>query len=83
MEIKRIGIASAAMFGGVLYALMALVFGWPLLIFEAAETGGGVVLWMLVILFGMIGGVVKGALFAVVYNVVARLSTGLEVQLVE
>ena len=88
-ELKRIGIASSAKVTGVLTAIFGLFAGIAFALF--ASIGGGMgsfggVAGLLIgligvpILYGLIG-VVAGALYAALYNLIAGLIGGIKIEL--
>jgi hypothetical protein len=89
-RIQRVGVAQLAKVMGVLYFLMGLVFLVFVLVFSRAMPGAagtafpglgmGMIIFMPV--FYAILGVVFGALTAALYNVVAGMMGGVELDLV-
>ena len=95
MVIRKVGIGSAVKVGGVLYALLGLVFGICFalfaMVFGAATTAasGDMPPWMgsifglgaIIILPIMYGvmGAIGGALMGALYNLVAGITGGVEV----
>lgn len=66
---------------GVISWGIALLFGWPLLFFEAAIPGTGVVSYILFVLFSILGGVITGAVSALIYNFAATFMGGITLEL--
>lgn len=79
--VKRIGIASLAGMAGVITWGMAMIFGWPLLFFEAAIPGTGIVSYVLFVLLSILGGVLTGTVSAVIYNFAATFMGGVVLDL--
>lgn len=79
--VTRIGVASLAGMTGVITWGMALLFGWPLLFFEAAIPGTGIVSFILFILLSILGGVITGAVSALIYNFAATFMGGVVLEL--
>lgn len=77
-ELTRIGVVSLGTFVSVIAGAQAAIFGLPLLIFEAVAPGGGVMFWLLFTVGMMFGGFVSGAFTAVLYNAVASVAGGIE-----
>ncbi len=84
--LKRVGVVSAARISGVLAAIFGLILG-----IVCAFIGGGlgslgvVPVWLvnligLPIIYGLVG-IIGGALYAALYNLVAGLIGGIEIEL--
>lgn len=92
MELKSIGVISCAKVLGLMYAVMGLVLGGLIslisLLGAAVSTHGGIqgmlfgvgAIIFLPIFYGVLGAI-GGLLFALLYNLVARFSGGLELDL--
>jgi len=95
MVLKRIDVLSAAKIGGILYAVLGLFFGGVMSLFgllgaslagsEGGEAWMGLIFGVgaiitLPIFYGVLG-VVFSALSALLYNVIAGLVGGLEIDL--
>lgn len=91
-ELKRIGVGSMVKLMGFLYALLGLVIGAvitliSLLGFSAFKGGGavglvfGTLAIILVPIFYGVLGVIAGAIGALLYNLAARVTGGLELEL--
>ena len=98
MELKRVGVGSAAKVAGTLYAVMGLLFGCgiaaagalggSLFPAEAAGKAGPVfgllmgmgAIFVLPILYGLMG-ILSGAIGAALYNLIAGLIGGIELEL--
>lgn len=83
--VKAIGVLSVAKISGVIGALVGLVFGIPfgLIVYFTDPVSGAVGLVLvagLPLLYGAVG-FVGGALYAWLYNIVARWVGGIEVDL--
>ena len=87
--IKRVGVLQLAKILGVLYLLLTAIFCLPagvfmMLIggFQGQEQGfiGGIGMFLLPVLYG-VGGFIGGAITAALYNVVASLVGGIELEL--
>jgi hypothetical protein len=91
-RIQRVGVAQLAKVMGVLYFLMGLVFLVIMLVFSrmmpggagAAFSGFGYGMGMIIVMpvFYALLGVIFGAITAALYNVVAGMLGGVEIDLV-
>lgn len=93
-RIRRIGVLKAAVIGGIAYAVMALVFV-PFMLFMVFvsgpmmnEMGGTGADWMMAPAFMLLGPLIYGvlgfigtAIAAAVYNLIAMMVGGLEIEL--
>lgn len=99
MEIRRIGVFSAGKVFGVLYALFGLIFGAIFALFyllgaavgAANSQGSDTLVWLvfgigsvifLPLFYGILG-FVFGLIGALLYNLVARLIGGIEIEVEE
>ncbi len=84
--LKRVGVVSAAKISGVLAAIFGLILGIVCAFIGGGLGSLGVVPGWLVnligfpIIYGLVG-VIGGALYAALYNLVAGLVGGLEIEL--
>lgn len=91
-QLKRIGIFSSFKVMGVLYAMVGLVAGALLSLLSLAGFAAGgrqgfvgmlfgaAAIIIMPILYGILGAI-SGAIGALIYNLVARITGGLEVEL--
>ena len=87
VRLKRLGVLSCAIMLGTLYALMGLIGGVMIsfisLIAPGSTAGlwsGGVPIILLPLLYGFVG-LIFGAISAVLYNLIASVTGGIEMEL--
>lgn len=80
-EVQRIGVVSLAKYTAVIPAVMALVFALPMLILEAVIPGGGVAIYLMTVIGTLIAGAISGAITALIYNLLASVIGGVELEL--
>lgn len=80
IKVTRIGVASLAGVVGAIAWGMSLAFGWPLLVLEDIIPGMGLGLFAVSVAGATVGGVVAGAATAVLYNLVARFTGGVRLE---
>lgn len=80
-EISRIGIGSLTKIYATITVAFTVLFGWPVLFLDVAIPGVGIASFLVMVLFAVVGGVVAGALTALLYNLIAAGVGGLVVDL--
>jgi len=90
LRLRRVGVLSVGMFGGAAGVIMGLVVGAFFLLLTMVGIGagggqnvgaplaGGVFMVVLLPVFYGIGGFIGGVINAIVYNIVAGMSGGIE-----
>ncbi|HEX7546243.1 MAG TPA: hypothetical protein VF368_05920 [Gemmatimonadaceae bacterium] len=91
-RIRRMGVMQMAKTSGVLYALLGVIIGVPVVLFmsSVAKTTSGIpgvgsgvgigTLVMMPVIYG-VGGFVSGAVIAALYNLVAGWTGGIAIEL--
>lgn len=80
-KVTRIGVPSLAAFVGVIMWGITLLFSWPLLFLEEMAPGIGYGFFLLIVLSSLIGGLVIGAVTAIIYNFAALFMGGVVLDL--
>jgi hypothetical protein len=80
-EVKRIGVISVAKITTVISFVFAAIFGLPLLALEAVIPGSGVGSYFSMLLFGAIFGFLNGCIGPLLYNALAGLVGGIELDI--
>lgn len=80
-KVTRIGVPSLAAFTGVITWGMSMLFGWPLLLLETFIPGSGMASFLIFVLGGLVGGLIVGAVSALIYNFAALFMGGVVLDL--
>lgn len=80
-EVQRIGVVSLAKYTAVIPTVMALVFALPVLLLETLVPGGGVIIYLLTVIGTLIAGAIYGVITALLYNLLASIIGGVELEL--
>lgn len=81
-KLKRIGVLSLGTLVGLVYAILTLLFAWPLIFIDAVGGGGvGTAMFLFFVIGALVGGFITGAVVALIYNILFAMTGGLTVEL--